>query len=44
MGPATYCDRLAAEIVPELLTEAAIAIAAADLDRSVALLKTGALR
>jgi putative nucleotidyltransferase with HDIG domain len=44
MDTATYCDRLAAEIVPELLTEAAIAIATAELDRSVALLKTAALR
>ena len=44
MDPATYCDRLAREIVPELLTEAAIAIAHAELDRSRALLKTAVLR
>lgn len=44
MDPATYCDRLAAEIVPELLTEAAIAMATADLERSNQLLKTGVLR
>jgi hypothetical protein len=44
MDPATYCDRLAREIVPELLTEAAIAIARAELSRSQALLKTAVLR
>ena len=44
MDPATYCDRLAAEIVPELLTEAAVAMATADLARSNALLKTSVLR
>jgi len=44
MDPATYCDRLAAEIVPELLTEAGIAMAQADLARSNALLKTRVLR
>lgn len=44
LDPATYCDRLAAEIVPELLTEAGIAMATADLERSRALLKTGVLR
>jgi hypothetical protein len=44
MDPATYCDRLAAEIVPELLTEAAIAMATAELERSNALLKTAVLR
>jgi hypothetical protein len=44
MDPATYSDRLAAEIVPELLTEAAIAIAQAELGRSRALLKTSVLR
>ena len=44
MDPATYCDRLASEIVPELLTEAAIAMATAELDRSNALLKTAVLR
>ena len=44
LDPATYCDRLAAEIVPELLTEAGIAMATAALDRSCALLKTDVLR
>ena len=44
MDPATYSDRLAAEIVPELLTDAAIAIAQAELARSQALLKTSVLR
>lgn len=44
MDPATYCDRLAAEIVPELLTQAAIAMATADLERSNDLLKTAVLR
>lgn len=44
MDPATYCDRLAAEIVPELLTTAAIAMANADLARSNELLKTSVLR
>ncbi|NJC73053.1 HD domain-containing protein [Planosporangium thailandense] len=44
MDPATYCDRLASEIVPELLTEAAIAIAHAELRRSQDLLKTAVLR
>jgi hypothetical protein len=44
MDPATYSDRLAAEIVPELLTEAAIVIAKAELARSQALLKTSVLR
>ena len=44
LDPATYSDRLRVEIIPELLTEAAIAMANADLDRSQALLKTGVLR
>lgn len=44
MDPASYCDRLATEIIPELLTEAAVALATAELDRSKALLKTGILR
>jgi hypothetical protein len=44
MDPATYCDRLAAEILPELITEAAAGIAEAELARSIALLKTGILR
>lgn len=44
LDPATYCDRLTAEIVPELLTEAGMAMAEASLARSNALLKTAVLR
>jgi len=44
LDPAAYSDRLRAEIIPELLSEAAIAMANADLDRSQSLLKTGVLR
>lgn len=44
LDPATYADRLRTEIFPELLTEAARAMAEADLNRSQALLKTGVLR
>jgi hypothetical protein len=44
MDPATYTDRLAAEIIPELITQAAHDMATADLDRSTALLKTAVLR
>lgn len=44
LDPATYSDRLRSEIMPELLSEAGIAMATADLDRSQALLKTGVLR
>lgn len=44
MDPATYCDRLAAEIVPELLTGAALQIGTAELARSTALLKTAVIR
>ena len=44
MDPATYTDRLAVEIVPELITQAAVDMATADLHRSNALLKTGVLR
>ena len=44
LDPATYTDRLRSEIVPELLSEASIAMANADLDRSEALLKTAVLR
>ncbi|WP_040168032.1 HD domain-containing protein [Microbacterium gorillae] len=40
LTPAEYTARLRAEIVPELLTEAAVAMALADLERSEALLKT----
>ncbi|MEK0156475.1 HD domain-containing protein [Arthrobacter oryzae] len=44
MDPATYTDRLAAEIVPELITQAAVDMATADLNRSSALLKTAVIR
>lgn len=44
MSPDVYTDRLAAEIVPELITEAAVQIGTADLARSNALLKTGVIR
>ncbi|WP_394160749.1 HD domain-containing protein [Galactobacter valiniphilus] len=44
MTPAEYTDRLAVEILPELITEAAVAFATADLARSEALLKTAVLR
>jgi hypothetical protein len=44
LTPAHYCDRLESEIVPEFTTEAAVAIATADLARSRALLKTEVLR
>ncbi|TNM67620.1 HD domain-containing protein [Streptomyces sp. NP160] len=44
LDPATYCDRLWREIVPELLTEAAVQMAHADLVRSEALLKTSVIR
>lgn len=44
LDPASYSDRLRTEIIPELLSEAAIQMANADLDRSQALLKTRVLR
>lgn len=44
MDPATYTDRLAIEIVPELITQAAVDMATADLNRSNALLKTAVIR
>jgi hypothetical protein len=44
MDPATYTDRLATEIVPELITQAAHDMAVADLARSTALLKTAVIR
>ena len=44
MDPAVYTDRLEAEIIPELLTDAAHAMATADLDRSRGLLKTAVIR
>src|SRR5699024_4335214 len=42
--PDYYTDRLEEEIVPELITEAATAMAHADLKRSRDLLKTAVLR
>lgn len=44
MDPARYTDRLEAEIVPELITEPAVAMATADLARSRALLRTAVIR
>lgn len=44
MDPAVYTDRLEAEIVPELLTAPAIAMATTDLARSRDLLKTAVIR
>ena len=44
MNPAVYTDRLEAEIIPELLTEAGIEMGTAALERSRALLKTAVLR
>lgn len=44
MDPAVYTDRLEAEIIPELITRPAIDMAAADLARSRALLKTAVIR
>ncbi|WP_417218507.1 HD domain-containing protein [Arthrobacter sp.] len=44
MNPAVYSDRLRAEIIPELITEAAVRMGTADLDRSVTLLRTEVLR
>ncbi|HET8926491.1 MAG TPA: HD domain-containing protein [Microbacterium sp.] len=40
LTPAEYCRRLRTQIVPELLTEAAVQMAEAELGRSVTLLKT----
>lgn len=40
LTPAEYCRRLRAQIVPELLTAAAVQMAEAELARSEALLKT----
>jgi hypothetical protein len=44
MNTATYCDRLEREIIPELITEAAVKMASADFDRSTRLLRTEVLR
>ena len=43
LTPAEYCRRLRSEIVPELLTEAAVRMADAELCRSEILLKTDQL-
>jgi hypothetical protein len=40
LSPAEYCSRLRSEIIPELLTEAAVEMAEAELGRSESLLKT----
>ena len=42
--PAAYTDRLETEIIPELITQAAVDMATADLARSRALLRTAVLR
>ncbi len=44
MDPAEYADRLEREILPELITAAAVAMAEADLARSRALMRTEAIR
>lgn len=44
MDPATYVDRLEHEIVPELITEAALEMARADLARNADLLRTEVIR
>ncbi len=44
LDPAPYCDRLEAEIIPELITHAAVQMATTDLARSRALLQTTVLR
>ncbi|WP_024367504.1 HD domain-containing protein [Arthrobacter sp. TB 26] len=44
LDPARYTDRLASEIVPELITQAAFEMGTADLGRATALLKTPVIR
>lgn len=44
MNPAEYTDRLASEIIPELITDAALQMGETDLARSKALLRTEVLR
>ena len=44
LTPAAYVDRLEVEILPELITTAALEMATADLTRSRSLLLTGVLR
>jgi hypothetical protein len=43
LSPTEYCARLREEIIPELLTQAAVEMAEVELARSEALLKTGLL-
>ncbi|TDW31597.1 HD domain-containing protein [Cryobacterium psychrophilum] len=43
MTPSVYCNRLRQEILPELITSAALAMATAEMDRSEALLKIDVL-
>ena len=43
LSPAEYCARLRVEVIPELMTEAGVEMAEAELARSEALLKTGLL-
>lgn len=44
MNPAQYTDRLEVDVLPELLTDAGVLMAHAELQRSRALLKTDVLR
>ncbi|RAN79549.1 hydrolase [Bacillus sp. SRB_336] len=44
LDPASYTDRLATEIIPELITQAAVDMGGTDLARSNALLKTKVIR
>lgn len=44
LTPAQYTDRLEADVLPELLSSAGVAMARAELERSRALLKTTVLR
>ena len=44
MDMATYTDRLQREIIPELVTEAAVAMAEEDLRRQRELLRTEVIR
>lgn len=44
LNPAQYADRLDREIMPEMLTEAGLALARVELERSRRLLKTDVLR
>lgn len=44
LDPAAYADRLTTEIIPELITAAAVEMARAHLDRSTALLQTEVIR